>query len=154
MITPEIGEAAAGKDHVLAAMRELLSDGNAWTVRALLDTSIAKGLVPKSTNAKYIYNAIVNFIGRQRLRGERPEFVRLPDGTFRINAPRDPFVGHSDKTEPNPELEKFVADLANAAQNKEGAAGGDSNGEVGTRFEEMAAAAFARLGFTSQRRGG
>ena len=85
----ELLKAPSGHSHVLDALRTLLADGKARSPEDLCSEAIAQGLVPPGTIAKYIYNALVGCINREQLRGDRPTFIELPDGRFRLNVPLD-----------------------------------------------------------------
>ena len=142
-----------GKAHVLAAVREVLKDGRARSVREIWEAAVAAGGLAKDSSSKYVYNTLIQAIGRQRLHGERPEFVHLPDGRFRLNVPQDPFAGHVDATVPNSALEAFIRSLGDAAKRK--AKVGPTDGkDIGAPFERAVASAFEMLGFVSKRLGG
>jgi hypothetical protein len=144
---------ADGKSHVLDAVKTLLAGGRARSAEDLCTAGIAAKLLPPGTLAKYVYNAIVGLIGRQQLRGERPDFVELADGRFRLNVPLDPFPFEAQPAVPNPAVDA-LCDRIRAAANRKIPPGPDDKGNEGAPFEHAVADAFARLGFIAWRDGG
>jgi hypothetical protein len=144
---------AAGHDHVLVAMRQLLADGRAMSVEDLCKAGIDAGLLPAGTVPKYVYQAIAGAINRSLLRGERPEFVELSDGRFRLNVRADMFTGHRDPVRPNPELDSFIGRLR-ASSRREIKADPDDGTNLGAPFERDVTRAFEMLGLMAERRGG
>lgn len=98
-------------------------------------------------------HGIATLLDRQRDRGEKPEFVLLPDGTYRLNVPINPFAGH---VEPKPDrtaLDALIATLRKTVVRDAPAAPGDGP-NIGAPFERAVAEALAYLGLTAQRLGG
>lgn len=122
----------SGHSHVLDALRTLLADGTPRTPDELCELAIAKGLVPKGTIAKYVYNALVGCINREQLHGDKPTFVELPDGRFRLNVPLDPFASFAQPQKSDAAADAIVARLR--------------AGDPGTPFELAVADALTFLG--------
>src|ERR1700682_5473079 len=133
-------------------MRVVLADGNPRSPRELTDKALAKHLLPEGTNEKYVYNALNNYCGRQRLKGERPEFIHLQAGRFRLNVPRAPFGGHADPSEPDQELEAFI-DLLRRASERRVPVDPHDGANIGAPFERAVTQAFSMLGFVSTHQG-
>jgi hypothetical protein len=85
-----------GHGAVLAAIRTLLADGKAYSAEELCALGIEHKLLAPSTIPNYVRNAIKTLLDRQHDRGEKPEFVLLRDGRYRLDMPVDAFAGHDD----------------------------------------------------------
>lgn len=148
-LTPEpLGSHA----HVVDAMRQLLGDGAARSAEELCASGIANGLLAATTKVKYVENALRGLIDRQTLRGERPDFVELADGRFRLNVPLEPFPADHIALAPDPELDTLIDRLRASATRKIAPEPADE-GNAGAPFERAVAAAFVRLGFLAVRDG-
>jgi hypothetical protein len=142
-----------GHGAVLSAVRTILADGHAHSAEDICREGIARKILVPTTIPSYIEHAIATLLDRQRDRGERPEFLILPDGRYRRNVPIDPFEGHRDAARSYPELNALVARLR-ADVRREGAATDATNAEAGLPFEESVAAAMQFLGLDAHRLGG
>jgi hypothetical protein len=143
---------AAGHDHVLAALRQILADGRARSLDELCNAGVKPGLLPAGTIPKYVYQAVAAAIDRSILRGERAEFIELSDGRFRLNVRPDMFTGHRDAVQPNPELDTFIAHL-HATSRREATPDPDES-KLGGPFERDVTKAFELLGFDVKHLGG
>jgi Holliday junction resolvase len=146
-------DAGAAHDHVLAAVRTILADGHARDAHELCRIAIERGMLPPTEKWSYVLHAIETLLSRQQQRGETPEFVQLPDGKFRINAPIDVFANIPDKLDIPAELKTFIEYLEKASARL--VPGKDDDGyNIGAEFERATCDAFARLGFIAIREGG
>ncbi len=148
-------QAVRGGGHgaVLAAIRTLLADGKAYSAEDLCALGIQHGLLAPGTIPNYVRNAIKTLLDRQRDRGEKPEFVELRDGRYRLDVPVDSFASHDDPQPSNPAIEALVVRLEASAYRRTPAEPGDGP-NIGAPFERDVAAAFEALGFTAKRMGG
>jgi len=143
----------SGHGAVLAAVRTLLADGQAYSAEELCALGIEHKLLAPSTIPNYVRNAIKTLLDRQRDRGEKPEFVLLRDGRYRLDMPVDAFAGHDDPAPVDPAIEALIARLT-ASAHRRTPAEPDDGPNIGAPFERDIAAAFAALGFTAKRMGG
>jgi hypothetical protein len=142
-----------GHGVVLAAVRRILADGHARSAAEICRAGIAQSILAPTTIPAYVEHAIATLLDRQRDRGERAEFVVLPDGRYRRNVPLDPFEHHRDAVSSHPGLDALVARLRSDVV-RAGAADGADHAAAGAPFEESVAAAMRFLGFEAQRLGG
>jgi Restriction endonuclease len=142
-----------GHGAVLAAIRTLLADGKAYSAEELCTLGIEHKLLAPSTIPNYVRNAIKTLLDRQRDRGEKPEFVLLRDGRYRLDMPVDAFAGHDDPAPTDPAIEALIARL-NASAHRRTPPEPDDGPNIGAPFERDVAAAFTALGFTARRMGG
>jgi Restriction endonuclease len=142
-----------GHGAVLAAIRTLLADGKAYSAEELCALGIEHKLLAPATIPNYVRNAIKTLLDRQRDRGEKPEFVLLRDGRYRLDMPVDAFAGHDDPEPSNPAIEALIASLQSSAYRRTPAQPGDGP-NIGAPFERDVAAAFGALGFRAKRMGG
>lgn len=143
----------SGHGAVLAAIRTLLADGKAYSIEDLRTRGIEHGLLDAATIPNYVRNAIKTLLDRQRDRGEKPEFVQLRDGRYRLDVPVDAFAGHDDPEPTNPAIEALIARLQSSAVRRTPPEPNDGP-NIGAPFERDVAAAFNALGFTAKRMGG
>src|ERR1700731_3281687 len=85
-----------GHGAVLAAIRTLLADGKAYSAHEICALGLERGLLASGTIPNYVRNAIKTLLDRQRDRGDKPEFVLLRDGRYRLDLPVDAFAAHED----------------------------------------------------------
>jgi hypothetical protein len=138
---------------VLAAIRTLLADGKAYSAEELCSAGIEHKMLAATTIPNYVRNAIKTLLDRQRDRGEKPEFVLLRDGRYRLDVPVDAFAGHNDPEPVNPEIETLIGRLEDSARRRTPSRPGDGP-NVGAPFERDVASAFEALGFDVRRMGG
>ncbi|MDP9025518.1 MAG: hypothetical protein M3N13_09115, partial [Candidatus Eremiobacteraeota bacterium] len=143
----------SGHGAVLAAVRTVLADGKAYSAEELCALGIEHKLLPPSTIPNYVRNAIKTLLDRQRDRAEKPEFVLLHDGRYRLDMPLDAFAGHDDPEPSNPAIEALIARLEASAHRRTPPEPGDGP-NVGAPFERDVTAAFDALGFRANRMGG
>jgi hypothetical protein len=142
-----------GHGAVLAAIRTLLADGKAYSAEELCALGIEQKLLAPATIPNYVRNAIKTLLDRQRDRGEKPEFVLLRDGRYRLDMPVDAFAGHDDPAPTDPAIEALIARLT-ASAHRRTPPEPDDGPNIGAPFERDVAAAFTALGFTARRMGG
>jgi hypothetical protein len=142
-----------GHGAVLAAIRTMLADGKSYSADELCALGMEHGLLAPSTIPNYVRNAIKTLLDRQRDRGEKPEFVLLRDGRYRLDMPVDAFAGHDDPEPHNPAIDALIARLQSSAYRRTLPEPGDGP-NIGAPFERDVAAAFTALGFTARRMGG
>ncbi len=142
-----------GHGAVLAAIRTLLADGKACSAEELCALGIEHKLLAPGTIPNYVRNAIKTLLDRQRDRGEKPEFMLLRDGRYRLDMPVDAFAGHDDPEPSNPAVEALIARLEASAHRLTPAQPGDGP-NIGAPFERDVASAFEFLGFRTKRMGG
>ncbi|MDB5072046.1 MAG: hypothetical protein JWM87_3157 [Candidatus Eremiobacteraeota bacterium] len=153
MTEPRATVRGGGHGAVLAAVRTLLADGKAYSAEELCARGIDHKLLAPSTIPNYVRNAIKTLLDRQRDRAEKPEFVLLRDGRYRLDMPLDAFAGHDDPEPANPRIEALIARLEASAHRRTPPEPGDGP-NIGAPFERDVAAAFTALGFTAKRMGG
>ncbi|MBV8369692.1 MAG: restriction endonuclease [Candidatus Eremiobacteraeota bacterium] len=142
-----------GHGAVLAAIRTLLADGKAYSAEELCALGIEHKLLAAETIPNYVRNAIKTLLDRQRDRGEKPEFLLLRDGRYRLDMPVDAFAGHDDPEPSNAATEALIARLEASVHRLTPPEPGDGP-NVGAPFERDVAAAFEALGFAAKRMGG
>jgi hypothetical protein len=143
----------SGHGAVLAAVRTLLCDGKAYSAEELCALGIAQKLLIPATIPNYVRNAIKTLLDRQHDRGEKPEFVLLRDGRYRLDMPVDAFAGHDDPEPSNPAIEALIARLE-ASAHRRTPPEADDGPNIGAPFERDVTAAFEALGFHAVRLGG
>jgi bifunctional non-homologous end joining protein LigD len=143
---------AHAHQHVVDALKQLLADGQAHAADDLCAAGIAAHLLPPGTKPEYVVNAVRGLIGRQTLRGERPDFVELVDGRFRLNVPLDPFPAEPEPAVHNPDVDELCERLR-ATANRKIPPSDDDKGNTGAPFERAVADAFTHLGFIAIRDG-
>ena len=146
---------APGAAHgtVLAAIRTLLADGKAYSADELCALGIEHKLLAPATIPNYVRNAIKTLLDRQRDRGEKPEFVLLRDGRYRLDMPVDAFAQHDDPEPRDPAIEALIVRLQSSAYRRTPVQP-DDGPNIGAPFERDVAAAFEALGFRAKRMGG
>ncbi len=112
-VTSTVTAMVSGEGHgqILAAVRAILVDERAHSAAEICASAIARGLLPASTIPAYVQHGIATLLDRQRDRGEKPEFVLLPDGTYRLNVPVNPFAGHVEPKHDRKALDALIAQL-------------------------------------------
>ncbi len=108
---PALLVSGEGHGQILAAVRAILADERAHSAAEICASAIARGLLPASTIPAYVQHGIATLLDRQRDRGEKPEFVLLPDGTYRLNVPLNPFAGHVEPKHDRKALDGLIAQL-------------------------------------------
>jgi hypothetical protein len=131
----------------------MLADGKAYSADELCALGIEHKLLAPQTIPNYVRNAIKTLLDRQRDRGEKPEFVLLRDGRYRLDMPVDAFAGHNDPEPSNPAIDALIARLE-ASAHRLTPAQADDGPNIGAPFERDVAAAFESLGFSTKRMGG
>ncbi len=145
--------AGGGHGAVLAAIRTLLADGKAYSAEQLCALGLEHKLLTPGTIPNYVRNAIKTLLDRQRDRGEKPEFVLLRDGRYRLDMPVDAFAGHDDPAPADPAIEALIAKMEMSAHRRTPPEPEDGPND-GAPFERDVAEAFAALGFRAKRLGG
>lgn len=143
-------ESPAGtpRNYVITAALQVLADGKPHTAEDILAQAVARHLLPHSTNRKYVYTALREYIVRAIGAGRRPEIVQVEgEGTFRLN--REPDTWPEVQLRPRvtwlepAEIERIVAQLEATA-----------TGADPTAFELAVTEAFTALGFLARHVGG
>lgn len=150
---PAVLVSGEGHGQILAAVRAILADERAHSASDICATAIARGLLPASTIPAYVQHGIATLLDRQRDRGEKPEFVLLSDGTYRLNVPVNPFAGHVEPKHDRTALDALIAELRAAVVRNVPADPADGP-NIGAPFERAVANALAYLGLAAQRLGG
>jgi hypothetical protein len=153
MSDPKPAVRGGGHGAVLAAVRSLLADGKAYSADELCALGIEHRMLAPATIPNYVRNAIKTLLDRQRDRGEKPEFVLLRDGRYRLDVPLDAFAGHDDPEPSNAAVEALIVRLG-ASAHRRTPADADDGPNIGAPFERDVAAAFAALGLRAERMGG
>lgn len=143
----------SGHGQILAAVRAVLADGKPHTAAEICSEGIARGLLPTTTIPAYVQHGIATLLDRERDRGEKPEFVILPDGAYRLNVPVNPYEGFPDPVRHRAVIDPLIATLR-ATVVRETPATADDGPNIGAPFERAVADAFAFLGLDSTRLGG
>ncbi len=149
-VTPLVS--GEGHGQILAAVRAILADERAHSAADICSSAIARGLLPKSTIPAYVQHGIATLLDRQRDRGEKLEFLLLPDGTYRLNVPVNPFAGHVEPQHDRTVLDALIAQLRAAVVRNVPADPADGP-NIGAPFERAVAEALAYLGLGAQRLG-
>ena len=150
---PVIMVSGSGHGQILAAVRAVLADAKPHTAAEICSAGIARGLLPPATIPAYVQHGISTLLDRERDRGEKPEFVILPDGAYRLNVPVDPFAGFVEPVCDRTALDALIATLR-ATVVRETPAAADDGPNIGAPFERAVADAFAFLGLDATRLGG
>jgi hypothetical protein len=106
-----------------------------------------------TTIPAYVQHGIATLLDRQRDRGEKPEIVILPDGSYRLNVPIDPYAGFAEAPRDRSAIDPLIAELR-ASVVRDTPATPDDGPNIGAPFERAVAQAFAMLGLDARRLGG
>jgi len=133
---------------ILRAALVVLADGKAHAAAEIRDTAVARGILPASTTAKYVYTALHEYVMRTIGAGRKPPFVQVERAaTFRLNRPVDAWPDVRLAALPrwldDSTIAEFVGRLTSTST------GGDP-----AAFEVAVCDAFAALGFLAQHVGG
>jgi hypothetical protein len=139
---------STGHSHVLDAVRQLLADGKPHSPAELCAQGIAAKLLPAGTIPKYVLHAITAEMDRERLAGGRPAFQELPDGTFRLNVPSDPFPAFHRSLRTDGRADALVERLRATARRKTPPEPQDGT-NIGAPFERAVTDALTLLGFVA-----
>jgi DNA primase len=142
-----------GHGQILAAVRAVLADAKPHSAADICREGIARGLLPATTVPAYIQHGITTLLDRERDRGEKAEFVILPNGDYRLNIPVDPYSGFVEPTADRTKLDSLIA-LLRATVVRQTPASQDDGPNIGAPFERAVAEAFQFLGLDATRLGG
>jgi DNA primase len=152
-VGPAILVSGEGHGRILAAVRSILADEKPHTADDICREGIERGLLPPATIPAYVQHGIATLLDRERDRGDKPEFVVLPDGSYRLNVPVDPFSGFQQPAPDRSLLDPLIAQLR-AAAHRATPPDPDDGPNVGAPFERAVSDAFAFLGLDAKRLGG
>jgi DNA primase len=143
----------SGHGQILATVRAVLADAKPHTAAEICREGIARGLLPATTLPAYVQHGIATLLDRERDRGEKPEFIVLPDGEYRLNVPVNPYAGFHEPVPDRSAIDPLLATLR-ATVVRSTPAPADDGPNIGAPFERAVADAFAFLGLDSTRFGG
>jgi hypothetical protein len=150
---PVVLVSGEGHGQILAAVRAVLADAKAYSAAEICSEGIARGLLPATTIPAYVQHGIATLLDRERDRGEKPEFVILPNGEYRLNVPVDPYAGFAEPAPDRSVLDSLIATLRAAVVRQVPASAADGP-NIGAPFERAVSDAFTFLGFDAMRLGG
>jgi DNA primase len=150
---PVVLVSGEGHGQILVAVRAVLADAKPHSAAEICSEGIARGLLPATTIPAYVQHGIATLLDRERDRGEKPEFVILPDGAYRLNVPVDPYAGFVEPVRDRSILDPLIAALRSAVV-RQTPATPDDGPNIGAPFERAVAEAFTFLGLDSTRLGG
>ena len=139
------GHTPEPRGRIINAAIAILNDGKPRTADELLEEAIEKKLIPATTQRKYIYSALIEYIARAMGRNRKPPIVQDAQRRFRINEPPDDWPDLVPLSQP------VVDDATRALCDRLETT---STGDDPTAFEIAVCDAFAHLGFLTQHLGG
>jgi bifunctional non-homologous end joining protein LigD len=150
---PVVLVSGEGHGQILAAVRAVLADAKPHSAAEICDIGIARGLLSATTIPAYVQHGIATLLDRQRDRGEKPEILILPDGSYRLNVPIDPYASFAEAPRDRSAIDPLIAELR-ASVVRDTPATPDDGPNIGAPFERAVAQAFAMLGLDTVRLGG